>query len=126
MMTVLPSALFSSWTEQFDRWIAAPGSVLMKAEVDVQFDFATEFKEKLHSHFGRFLQLEPERLVELTWFTGEGGTDGSETVVTANIIPMGDGSNAKRTHAGFWNEELRKRREQARPMVLAQLEKGIV
>jgi len=36
-MTVRPDVLFSAWTEQMDRWFAAPGSVLMTPEVNTPF-----------------------------------------------------------------------------------------
>ena len=47
-LSVSARALFKAWTQEFDRWFAAPGTVLMKPQVDCPFYFAAQFEGKLH------------------------------------------------------------------------------
>lgn len=118
-----PHAIYKAWTEQFDRWFAAPGTVLMHAEVDAPFFFETHYEGGRHPHYGRFLGLVQDELVEMTWVTGSAGTEGAETVVSVEIAPYRSGSHLRLTHSGFPNQESMKRHDKAWVEVLVQQDK---
>ncbi|MCR8643284.1 SRPBCC domain-containing protein [Paenibacillus sp. N1-5-1-14] len=121
-MAASPEVIYRAWTKQIGSWFAAPDSVLMQGIVNTPFFFETEFNGSRHPHYGRFLRLVEDRLIELTWVTGAGGTKGAETVVTVEIEPSSSGSRIILTHAGFPDEESRDGHEQAWPFVLEQLD----
>ena len=109
--------IFHAWTKAFDTWFAVEGSLIMSGEIDTTYFFETEMHGKRHPHYGRFLRLVPNELVEMTWMTGNPGTNGAETVVTLEMTADGDSTHLKLTHAGFYDEATRDGHEEAWPMV---------
>jgi uncharacterized protein YndB with AHSA1/START domain len=125
-MLASPGVVYRAWTEQFDQWFAEPGTLLMKGEVNVPFFFETHFEGQRHPHYGRFLKLVPDQLLELTWVTGNPGTQGAETVITLELSPNNGGTQLKLTHAGFPDEDTRNGHEEAWPEGLANLDHCMV
>ncbi len=123
-MAAPPSVLYLAWTEQIGQWFARPGSVLMRPLVNEPFFFETLHENIRQPHYGRFLRLEKDSLVELTWVTGASGTRGAETVVTISLTPREAGTHLRLTHAGFADEESRDIHAEAWPLVLDALDKA--
>lgn len=111
-------ALYAAWTDTFDSWFGQPGETLMTAEVNRPFFFYNRHDWGRDAHYGRFLALEENRLVEMTWLTGGPGTGGAETVLRIELTPHKDGTHLKLTHTGFYDAAARDAHEKAWPEAL--------
>jgi uncharacterized protein YndB with AHSA1/START domain len=118
-----PATVYRAWTEQFDRWFAVPGTVLMVPEVNAPFFFETVHQGNRAPHYGRFLRLDPDRVVEMTWMNA--GTGGAETVLSVDLTPAGTGTCVRLAHGGFPTEAIRAAHEAAWPLVLEQFDRRV-
>jgi uncharacterized protein YndB with AHSA1/START domain len=122
-MAASADLLYEAWTTGFERWLAAPGTLQSQGEANTPYFFEAIFDGMRFPHYGRFLRLERDRQVELTWLTIP--TQGAETVITIDLIPDGDGTRLRLTHAGFPDAESRDEHEAAWPGVLADLDRKL-
>ena len=121
-MEASPPDIFHAWTEAFDTWFASPGAIRMVPVEGEPYWFDVVHDGDRHPHYGRFLALESSRLIEQTWVTGEGGTEGAETVIRIELAPNDGGTILRLSHGGFANKESAKRHADSWPQVLAHLD----
>jgi uncharacterized protein YndB with AHSA1/START domain len=124
-MAASPEKIYQAWTERFDSWFAQPGLVRMRPQVDEPFYFETEHEGARHPHYGRFLTLDADHFVELTWVTGRKGTDGAETIVSVELTAITTGAHLRLTHAGFYDKAAANQHEDAWPVVLGHLDEQL-
>jgi len=121
-MAAPSDVLFKAWTtDDFSKWFAWPGTVLMTPEVNIPYFFETRFDGQRHPHYGRFLDLQSPRLIEMVWITAM-GTKGVETIVTVELTPDGSGSHLRLSHVGFLDEAAATGHEEAWPQAIELLD----
>ena len=103
-----PSEVFAAWTEGFDTWFAQAGTLSMVPEPGRPYFFYNRNEWGRHPHYGRFLEVAENELVEMTWMTGNGtpeGTEGAETILRIELVPKGGATEVRLTHSGFVSEK---------------------
>ena len=123
-----PADVYAAWTERFDCWFAQPDTVAMVPEPGRPYFFYNRDDWGRHPHYGRFLDLIPDELVEMTWLTGNGtdvGTQGAETILRIELSPTETGTRVRLTHTGFPNEAARDGHQENWPLALEILEQSL-
>ncbi|MCA8944430.1 MAG: SRPBCC domain-containing protein [Planctomycetes bacterium] len=123
-----PADVYAAWTRRFDAWFAQPGTVAMVPEVGRPYFFYNRDEWGRHPHYGRFLDLVENELVEMTWITGDGtdeGTQGAETVLRIELVPDGEATRVRLTHSGFVSEKARDGHQENWPLALEELDAAL-
>lgn len=116
-----PADVYAAWTTRFDAWFAQPGTLALVPEPGRPYFFYNRDEWGRHPHYGRFLEVVENELVEMTWMTGDGtpeGTQGAETVLRVELTPRGDGTHVRLTHSGFVSAESRDGHAENWPLAL--------
>ena len=116
-----PSEVYAAWTERFDCWFAQSGTLSMVPEPGRPYFFYNRDEWGRHPHYGRFLDVTENQLVEMTWMTGNGtdeGTEGAETILRIELAPKGEATEVRLTHSGFVSEKSRVGHEENWPLAL--------
>ena len=119
-----PSDVYGAWTERFDLWFAQPGTVSMIPEPGRPYFFYNKDEWGRHPHYGRFLDVRENELIEMTWMTGNGtaeGTEGAETILRVELAPTGAGTEVRLTHSGFVSEKSCLGHQENWPLALQEL-----
>ena len=116
-----PADVYAAWTTRFDTWFAQAGTLAMMPEPGRPYFFYNRDEWGRHPHYGRFLDVVENELVEMTWMTGNGtpeGTEGAETVLRIELQPKGEATEVRLTHSGFVNEKSRDGHAENWPLAL--------
>ena len=127
-LNVAPDRIYEAWTSKFDLWFAEPGEIFMVPEVDRPYFFYNRTEWGRHPHYGRFLELRENEVVEMTWLTGDGeavGTEGAETVARIELVPQDGGTMIHFLHAGFVNERSRDGHRENWPLAFEELARAL-
>lgn len=117
-----PDAIYRSFTTGWEAWFALPGGLIADPVPRGQLFFVVEHEGERHPHYGRFLTLQPDRRVELTWLTGRSGTEGAETVLAIDIAPRPAGCTVTLSHRGFYDQDRADQHGESWEAILANLD----
>lgn len=102
-----PSRVFRAWTDpdQARPWLANGGDLVLQAHVGGLFFLDMIYGKHTYPHYGRYLQVVADRLLEFTWVSQ--GTMGKESIVLVKIDPHAEGTQVTLSHRGLPDEKSR-------------------
>ena len=123
-----PEEVFAAWTKRFDTWFAQAGTLALVPEPGCPYFFYNRDDWGRHPHYGRFLDVKKNQLIEMTWMTGNGtteGTEGAETVLRIELACKGRATEVSLTHFGFASEKSRDAHKENWPLALKILDEAL-
>lgn len=96
-----PERVFRAWTdpERARPWLANGGEIILQPHKGGLFFLDMIYEGFTYPHYGRYLQVEPARLLEFTWMSQ--GTEGKESIVRVELEPVPEGTRLTLTHTGL-------------------------
>jgi uncharacterized protein YndB with AHSA1/START domain len=120
-LSASPDRVYRAWTdpEQFKKWFLAE-RLIMHQGVDGLFFWETLYQGNVWPHYGRFLDLDEPRVVELTWMSH--ATQGLESIVRVELVPKDGGTDLTLTHSGLPDEKSRADHQEGWTQIAATLD----
>lgn len=91
--------LYWAMTEGLGDWLAEPNTLSIVVDVGAAFFVESLLHDEAPAHYGRFVELQPDRRIAMTWI-GE-STAGVETEVVIVLIPTPTGADIRVDHTGL-------------------------
>ncbi len=123
-----PDEVYAAWTVGLDTWFAQAGTLFLVPEPGRPYFFYNRDEWGRHPHYGRFLDLMENQLIEMTWMTGNGtaeGTEGAETILRIELVPERAATKIRLTHSGFVNEKSLAGHQENWPLALKILDEAL-
>jgi uncharacterized protein YndB with AHSA1/START domain len=100
-----PEKVFRAWTDP-DRarpWLSNGGDLVLQPHAGGLFFLDMVYGDHTYPHYGRYLQVEVNRLLEFTWVSQ--GTLGMESIVRVDFEAADGGTKVTLTHRGLPDEK---------------------
>lgn len=120
-----PERVFLAWTDP-DRarpWLSNGGDLVLQPHGGGLFFLDMIYGDHTYPHYGRYLQVEANRLLEFTWVSQ--GTLGKESIVRVDFEAVAGGTRVTLTHRGLPDEKIRSEHEAGWTEILQWLEERI-
>jgi uncharacterized protein YndB with AHSA1/START domain len=120
-----PERVFRAWTEaeRARPWLSNGGDLILQPHKGGLFFLDMIYGGHTYPHYGRYLQVETNRLLEFTWVSQS--TLGKETIVRVDFEADGSGTKVTLTHKGLPDEKNKTDHEGGWTEILQWLEERI-
>ena len=117
-----PEQVFRAWTDPDGArpWLSNGGELVLQPHPGGLFFLDIIYGDHTYPHYGRYLKVEPDRLLEFTWVSQ--GTLGKESIVRVDLEPVGGGTKATLVHRGLPDEKINQDHEAGWAEILEWLE----